>query len=103
MICQAFNPPLLVLAQDFRWNDMLLWSSLLAGMVIFLGLVAALVRRWLNKQGEDDTLGNPTGFSLHELKQMRDSGQLSEDEYETAREKLIAGSRALLEDQGDNT
>jgi hypothetical protein len=63
------------------------------GVVIVVLVIAGggvmLMRRWLKS---DDHSPAATGFSLTDLRQLRDSGQMSAEEYERARGKLSAAA-----------
>ena len=57
------------------------------------GCVVALGNRV--PENQRDAKGNPTlGKQLTDLKQARDSGAISEDEYQTAKIRLIDGAGA---------
>ena len=60
-------------------------TLLLNGCIVALG----------NKVPENTNKGEPTlGRQLTDLKQARDSGALNEEEYQTARKRLIEGTPA---------
>lgn len=67
------------------------WSLLLIGLLIAGFFVVVLVKRRLAKA--DD--GPQIGFSLSDLRQMRQQGQLTEEEYERARAKMVASLKAM--------
>lgn len=58
-------------------------SSLLSGCVVALG----------NRVPHEDRKSNPTlGKQLTDLKQARESGAINEDEYQSAKKRLIEGT-----------
>lgn len=70
--------------------SIIIWSLVLMAVVIG-GYVAVMwVRRSL-RQGEQAT---PVGFSLDDLRRMHREGQLTDEEFERARAKMVAGLRA---------
>jgi len=65
------------------------WSLLLIALLIGGFVVVLLVRR--RATGGDAEA--PQTFSLSELRQMRDSGQITAEQYEKLREAVIAGMK----------
>lgn len=59
--------------------------ALLAGIVLFGIVVAALARRWL-RRSEDPA----EGFSLSDLRDLYSAGDLTEIEFRAARDAMIA-------------
>lgn len=72
------------------WASIALWSGILMAAVVVGMIMVILVRRWL--EPDEITLGDD--FTLHGLRQMRDTGQMTEAEFERAREALIAKVKA---------
>ncbi len=67
------------------FGQVLPWLIMLIGVVIVGGAGIYLVRRML--QGGPSALGE--SFTLHELRQMREEGQLSDEEFEQAKALII--------------
>ena len=69
----------------------------LLGWIVGLAVVAAVaafaLRVWLRDTGPDDDATAGLGFTLADLRAMRDRGQLDEQEYAAARERLIGTTR----------
>ena len=64
------------------------WLGLLVLLVLVGGAVAILIRR---RMAIDE---RPTiGFTLGDLRAMRDRGEISEEEFEQAREKMVRAVR----------
>ena len=81
---------------DQHQTEILYWGAGLILLVLVCGFVLTIVRRRIKAPpGEEDQSG---GFSLADLKQMRASNQLTEEEYQVARAKLLARFGA-----GDNS
>ena len=80
-------------------SDVLFWCGVLLAVAVVLGLVAWWIRRRFARPDEPDAGSvSGMGFSLADLRQMRDEGQLSPEEYDYARRKLIAKTRQSLEE-----
>ncbi len=70
-------------------NQVLLALGIMMGLVV-IGYIAALIfRRRLNAADETDHSSN-VGFSLSDLRAMRDQGEITPEEYEATRAKVIA-------------
>lgn len=82
------------LAQSAQIGDAILWLGVLLGVVVVGALVIFAMRRRL--QGSDMPEGDPLDLSV--LRRMRDTGQLTDAEYEAARAAVVArhgGSEAV--------
>lgn len=67
------------------FQDLLPWLGALVALVVIGGIIVALVRRSLRS----DAGASPGGFSLQELRDLHDAGELSDEEFERAKAKLI--------------
>lgn len=64
------------------------WLGLLVLLILIGGAIAILIRR---RMSIDDA---PTiGFTLGDLRAMRDRGEISDEEFEQAREKMVTAVR----------
>ena len=96
-------PTIAILAQQTGLTsdnraDVLFWCGVLLVVAVVLGLIAWWIRRRFNRDDEPDAGSvSGTGFTLAELRQMRDDGQLNAEEYDYARRKLIAKTRQSME------
>ena len=71
---------------------------LLAGFI--MGAAFFLLRQRLNRQeGPDPGVG--LGFTLSDLRQMHAQGQITDEEYQQAKRKMIAKTRATLVEEGE--
>ena len=62
------------------------WLALLVGVVVLGTIVILMVRRLLtNRECESDG----TAFTLQELREMRDRGELTEEEFQRARTAMV--------------
>lgn len=75
-------------------GDVLPWLGLLALLVVAGWLVILVLRRRL---ASDEEAQAP--FTLESLRELRRSGQLTEEEFSRAREAMIASTRRALERQ----
>jgi hypothetical protein len=83
----AIVVPLVILAADSAaYQSIFLWSLALIGLL----LVGFFVVMWIKKRVQEPEQPVSVGFSLSDLRQMHQSGQLSDEEYERARTKLVA-------------
>jgi hypothetical protein len=76
---------------------LLIWLSLLMGVVIVGGLFLLLLRRKLHQHEHTGTADADTGFSLASLREMRDRGELTPEEYESTRARVIAKVKAAAD------
>jgi len=72
------------------------WVGVIAAVAIALGLFAFWIRRKLFNPDEPST--GSMSFGLSQLREMRDAGDLSQEEYEAARMLMISRSKAAMID-----
>lgn len=80
----------LAAANDF--TPIFVWSLILIGVVIILFVAAVWVKRWASR---NEDLGPVTGFSLSELRLLHQSGQLSQEEYDRAKDKIVQAAKTM--------
>lgn len=83
---------MLTLAAKADTWDALLWIGVLLIVTIGGGLVVLAVRKQQFTRG---TEGGQDG-AIESLRQMRDAGQITDEEYERARAKMVARVREAL-------
>lgn len=72
------------------------WSAALLALLA-IGLVAALrLKRRLNS-ADDEVLAPAAGFSLSDLRQMHRAGQLTDEEFAKARDKVVVAAKKAAE------
>jgi|SRR3954451_23649571 hypothetical protein len=87
------------LAQDSGAGGAVLWSVVVIGLCVGAFWLVSMVRKRL-KEDADVTAGPATGFTLSDLRQLHKSGQMTDAEFERAKEKIVeAGRRAAAEVQ----
>jgi len=67
------------------FNEVVPWLAALAVVVVVGGIAIWLIRRTMRT----DTASGGGGFTLQELRDMRASGRISDDEFQRARDSLI--------------
>jgi hypothetical protein len=82
---------------EYTTTDVILWSLLLIGLIVAGWLTVWQVKRRLQKT--DDVLGN-AGFTLSDLRRLHKSGQMSDEEFEKAKARVVdAARRAAARDE----
>ncbi|MCC7349715.1 MAG: SHOCT domain-containing protein [Phycisphaerales bacterium] len=80
------------LAAADDYSKVIVWSLVLIGVIIILFVTAAWVKRWASRNAD---AGPVSGFSLSELRKLHQSGQLSQDEFNRAKEKIVQSARTM--------
>lgn len=75
-------------------SKVLVWCGVLLAAAVVLGVVAMWLRRRLLR--EDESEGISMGFTLKDLRRMHEEGQLTDEEFDFARRKMVAKTRAEL-------
>ncbi len=70
------------------------WCAMLLIMALLMGLAAYIIRKRMTREGDAPSL--PMGFSLSDLRQLHAQGQLSDEEFEHAKRKMVAKTRSAL-------
>ncbi len=66
-------------------------------ILVIVGFVGIMIfRRKLNADDKADSSGD-VGFSLSDLRRMRDDGEITPEEYEITRAKVVAKVRSSLD------
>ena len=97
ILAQAAQPnPNQVRLQDLQ-GQIFQWAVIFLGILFFLWIVVAMARRRAARQ----VSGSMMPFTLSDLRQMRDTGQLSEDEFEIAKDKMVVLARQAYADDDE--
>src|SRR3954471_12831137 len=87
------------LAQESGAGGAILWSVVVILLCVGAFWLVSVVRKRL-KEDAEITAGPATGFTLSDLRQLHKSGQMTDAEFERAKEKIVeAGRRAAAEVQ----
>jgi hypothetical protein len=73
-------------------RNLIVWLGILMGVVIVGFTAILLLRRWLRDPSGGES--QDPGFSLSELRAMRDRGEITPEEYEQTRARVIAKVKA---------
>jgi len=74
-----------------------IYLGIIAAAAVLLGILGVWLRRRYRADSQD--MNNQFGFTLDDLREMYEAGQLTEEEYKASREKLANRTKAkLLED-----
>jgi len=76
------------------WS-MLVWALVLMGMVIVGWAVIVVAKR--RSEAYRNSSGPALPFTLHDLRKLHEQGQLTDAEFEKARGRILAMSKAALE------
>lgn len=79
--------------QPQHQQDLMFWGFVLIGVVIVGAFGILLIKRWLKNQEAAQT--EDAGFSLSELRAMRDRGEITPEEYEQTRARVISKVKAM--------
>jgi len=66
------------------------------GVLLIAAAGLALAAWWLRRQliADDDAEPLPMGFSLSDLRKMHERGELSDEEFEHAKRRMVAGPQS---------
>lgn len=79
----------------------LIWGLLLLGALAMLGVALWLGRRWARSGSGEGESG--AVWSLHNLRELRSSGQLSDEEFEKLRAGVLQSTGGASERKGGAT
>jgi len=68
------------------------WSFVLICLLLAGFFAISRLRQWLK---EDDTPAPGIGFTLSDLRQLHKQGQMTDEEFERAKAKIIGGAKAM--------
>lgn len=74
------------------------WSIVLIILVVLAFVGILFIKKWMR---DDDISTGKTGFGLSELRQMHRRGQLTDAEYEVAKEKMTSAAKAITSKMPD--
>lgn len=72
-----------------------------AAVIIVVTIVGGVIMMISRRKIDSASAAGPVGFNLSDLKELRDRGELSEAEYERARQEVIARARKAFRVGGD--
>ena len=82
------------LAQDLgAAPSILFWSAITIGLCVALFWVVSLVRKRMREEPASE--GPAAGFTLSDLRQLHKSGQMTDEEFERAKAKIVAAGKRM--------
>ena len=69
------------------YDELVVWGGVLAGLIAVLAIVAYVAARWLKHALRADTAVEP--FTIQNLRELRDCGAITAEEYEKMRAALL--------------
>ena len=69
------------------------WSLVLICLLVGGFFAISKLRQWL--RDDDDTPVSPIGFTLSDLRQLHKQGQMTDEEYERAKSKIVGSAKAM--------
>lgn len=81
---------ILAAVQRIDWPSIVFWLGLFAALIIAAGVAIWLIRRAI-RQAEDITA---PAFTLQDLREMRECGELTEVEFQAARQVALGEAAA---------
>ncbi len=79
-------------------GQVILWCGVLLLAAVVLAVAFFVIRKRLASMDEDSPVAsNPLGFTLADLRQMHAEGQISDQEFDFAKRKMVAKAKAQLD------
>lgn len=69
-------------------------------VIVVLAIVGGVVMMISRRKIDSSSAAGPVGFTLSDLKELRDRGELSDDEYQRARQEVIDRARKAFRRDG---
>lgn len=93
---------MIILAQIAKQTSatIILLLCILAALAITLGVAAWIIRRLILGSREEGPLGE--GFTLSDIRRLHRQGQMSDEEFETAKRLIIAQGLAMMDTGEDD-
>ena len=74
------------------------WSLVLICLLVGGFFAISKLRQWLR---DDDAPVSPIGFTLSDLRQLHKQGQMTDEEFERAKAKLLGSAKAMTSNLPD--
>ena len=86
-------------------GNVVLWCALVLAGIVTLGVVAVAMRRWMMR---DESTTTGPAFTLQDLREMRDRGDITSQEFDTMRAGILGSYGAaekleVLEEADDGS
>lgn len=89
-----------LLAQEIPLTTILMASLALIALIVIGLVVVTQVKKRL--QSADEEKGQPTGFTLSDLRELNRNGQMSDEEFARAKERVVAAAKRAAERDAAN-
>ena len=77
------------------------WVLLTIVVTVVLVLLALAVKKRFSAAGDVGPSPVGGGFTVGDLRRMRDNGEISDEEFERARERIVAGAKRRLAEEAE--
>ena len=84
-------PPILL--AESSTASVFIWSFILIILIVISAAGVMRLRRWMKE--DDDTPSGRIGFTLSDLRQLHKQGQMTDEEFERARAKMVEAGKAM--------
>jgi hypothetical protein len=72
-------------------TTIIIWSLVLIAVIVGAFVAVMLVKKWVNQPVESG-LGAQAGFTLSDLRRLHKSGEISNEEFEKARARILVAA-----------
>ncbi|GEM_PF-2995910 len=93
-----FAPLLAAETTDEAKTRAIIWLAIIMLMVLLGGGIILIMRSKLGAKEADRSSAHDVGFSLSDLRAMRDRGEITPEEYEVTRARIIAKIKGTVPD-----
>ncbi|MEM1110008.1 MAG: SHOCT domain-containing protein [Planctomycetota bacterium] len=83
-------------------REVFFWAGVLVVAAALVALAFMLIRKRLRALDDEPAAINPMGFTLADLREMHAQGQMSDEEFDFAKRKMLARTKAQLGDETDS-
>src|SRR4051812_1814242 len=82
-----------------QYGGIIIASLFVIGLIIAAFVLIAYVRRRIREEDNSSSSGGP-GFTLSDLRRLHKSGQMSDEEFERAKVKILEAAKRASEREG---
>ncbi len=74
-----------------------IWGAVLIGLMLLFYFGYSAFKRWMNDTGIEEN----QGFTLSDLRKLRDQGKISPEEFEQTRNNMLAAAKKMTQQMPD--
>src|SRR5581483_9516042 len=89
------TPQTIAILAESQYGMLLLWCILALALIAAAFVGVSWLRKWL--KSDETGAASPLGFTLSDLRALHKSGQMTTEEFERAKEKMVAAIKAAAE------